>query len=218
MENLRKDQHVLKDVEFREQPDNADFHRLMEMASSQKGVYQMQNIVKHSEYKRANTARLLKEELDVLSQQRRGIEQKMPQMLEEQHFHDGSNCAVKQQVPILDEVHKDESMCLSKKSDKTSHNQELKIDAEYESISYWKERAMHFEKAFDASLQRERSLEEKLEGFINNLQDTSLDDFSGKLKRLDYFLHFVLRSAPIVIAHQVFFICFYSCYSLISYQ
>ncbi|KAF0902782.1 hypothetical protein E2562_019111 [Oryza meyeriana var. granulata] len=203
MENLGKDQDALKDVKFQEKPSSVDFHRLMELANSEKGISQMQYFVKHWEYKRANTARLLKEQIGLLCQQRKEIEQKKQQILEEQHFQDESYYAVKRQVPILDEVYKDEWKRPSKKNDDLSHNQELKIDAEYDSISYWKERAMQLEKTLEASLQRERSLEEKLEENIKNLQShTPVEEFSGMLKRADYFLHLVLQSAPIVIAHQ----------------
>ncbi|KAL5199244.1 hypothetical protein ABZP36_020447 [Zizania latifolia] len=203
MENLGKGQDALKDVRFQEKPSSVDFQRLMEMANSEKGVSQMQYFVKHWEYKRANTARLLKEQIGLLCQQRKEIEQKKQQILEEQHFQDESYYAVKRQVPILDEVYKDEWKRPSKKSDDLCHNQELKIDAEYDSISYWKERAMQLEKTLEASLQREHSLEEKLEENIKNLQShTPVEEFSGMLQRADYFLHLVLQSAPIVIAHQ----------------
>ncbi|KAL6874129.1 hypothetical protein ACP4OV_014211 [Aristida adscensionis] len=203
MVNCGKDLDALKDVEFDEKPVHVDFQRLMEMANSEKGVSQMQYFVKHWEYKRANAARLLEEELGLLSQQRKEIEQKKQQILEEQRIQDESYYAVKRQVPILDEVYKDEWKRPSKKRDDLSRNQELKIDAEYDSISYWKEKAMQLEKTLEASLQRERSLVEKLEESIKNLQShTPVEEFSGMLKRADYFLHLVLQSAPIVIAHQ----------------
>uniref|UniRef100_A0A0E0HUE6 Probable histidine kinase 1 n=1 Tax=Oryza nivara TaxID=4536 RepID=A0A0E0HUE6_ORYNI len=203
MEKLGKDQDALEDANFQQKPSSVDLNRLMELANSEKGVSQMQYFVKHWEYKRANTARLLKEQIGLLCQQRKEIEQRKQQILEEQQFQDESYYAVKRQVPILDEVYKDEWKRPSKKNDDLSHNQELKIDAEYDSISYWKERAMQLEKTLEASLQRERSLEEKLEENIKNLQShTPVEEFSGMLKRADYFLHLVLQSAPIVIAHQ----------------
>ena len=66
---------------------------------------------------------------------------------------------------------------------------------------------MRLEEALEASLERARALEEKLEEDIKNLQShTPVEEFSGMLKRADYFLHLVLQSAPIVIAHQVCFI------------
>uniref|UniRef100_A0A0D9WSS0 histidine kinase n=1 Tax=Leersia perrieri TaxID=77586 RepID=A0A0D9WSS0_9ORYZ len=203
MENLGKGQDAFKDVKFQAKPSTADVNHLMELTNSEKGISQMQYFVKHWEYKRANTVRLLKEQIGLLSQQRKEIEQKKQQILEEQRFQDESYNAVKRQVPILDELYKDEWKRPSRKNDDLSHNQELKIEAEYNSISYWKERAMQLEKTLEASFQRERSLEEKLEENIKNLQShTPAEEFSDMLKRADYFLHLVLQSAPIVIAHQ----------------
>ena len=91
-------------------------------------------------------------------------------------------------------------MCPSKKSDDLSCNQELKKHAEYDNIFYWKERVMQLEKALDANLQRERALEE---GAKNLQSNTLVEEFSGMLKRADYFLHLVLQSTQIVITHQV---------------
>ena len=204
MENFRKDQDAFKDVKFDEKPVHVDFQRLMEMANSEKGVSQMQYFMKHWEYKRANAARLLEEELGLLCQQRKEIEQNKQQILEEQRFQDESYYAVKRHVPILDEVYEDEWKRPSKKNDDLSRSRETKIDADYDSVSYWKERATKLEEKLEESIQRERSLVEKLEENIKNLQShTPAEEFSGMLKRADYFLHLVLQSAPIVIAHQV---------------
>jgi hypothetical protein len=217
MEILGNDHDALKDVNFDQQPVRVDLDRLKEMANSEKGASQMQYFVKHYKYKRANAARLLKEELGRLSQQRKEIEEKKQQILEEQRFQDENYYAAIRQVPVLDEVYKNEWMRPSKKSDDRSCNQELKIDAEYDSIFYWKERAMQLEIALDASLQRERALEEKLAECIKNLQShTPVEELSGMLKRADYFLHLVLQSAPIVIAHQVCFFYVHTCFYLLS--
>ena len=59
---------------------------------------------------------------------------------------------------------------------------------------------MLLEKALDANLQRERALEE---GAKNLQSNTLVEEFSGMLKRTDYFLHLVLQSTQIVITHQV---------------
>ncbi|KAG2613401.1 probable histidine kinase 1 [Panicum virgatum] len=203
MENFRKDQDAFKDFKFDQKPVHVDFQRLMEMANSDKGVSHMQYFMKHWEYKRANAARLLEEELGLLSQQRKEIEQNKQQILEEQRFQDESYYAVKRHVPILDEVYEDEWKRPSKKNDELSRNREPKIDVDYDSVAYWKERATQLEKTLEESIQRERSLVEKLEENIKNLQShTPAEEFSGMLKRADYFLHLVLQSAPIVIAHQ----------------
>ncbi|AQL05196.1 hypothetical protein Zm00014a_004861 [Zea mays] len=203
MEKFRKDQDAFKDVKFDEKPVHVDFQRLMEMANSEKGVSQMQYFMKHWEYKRANAARLLEEELGLLCQQRKEIEQNKQQILEEQRFQDESYYAVKRHVPILDEVYEDEWKRPSKKNDDLSRSRETNIDADHDSVSYWKERATKLEEKLEESIQRERSLVEKLEENIKNLQShTPAEEFSGMLKRADYFLHLVLQSAPIVIAHQ----------------
>ncbi|KAK1612829.1 hypothetical protein QYE76_036502 [Lolium multiflorum] len=194
MENLENDHDALKDVKFDHQPVPVDFHQLKEIANSEKEASQMQNFVKHWEYKQASTAQLLNEELDLLSQQRKEIEEKKQEILEDQRVQDENHYAAIRQVPILDEVDKDECKRPSKKSDDLFCNQELKIDAEYDSIFYWKGRAMQLEKALEASLQRERALEEKFGQGIKN-------EFPEMLTR-DHFLHLILDSAPIVIAHQ----------------
>uniref|UniRef100_A0A3B6DKC6 histidine kinase n=3 Tax=Triticinae TaxID=1648030 RepID=A0A3B6DKC6_WHEAT len=185
MENPGKDhEDALKDVEFREQPGRVDLNRLLEIANTEKGTFQMQSFVKQWEYKRANTARLLNEELGRLSQQRKEIEQKKQQMLEEGERHNALKCS-------------------SQESSDLSHDQELEDDAEYDTVSYWKRRALRSEKAHEADLQRERSLEEKLEEYMKKFQpETPTEEFSAMLKRADYFLHLILQSAPIVIAHQ----------------
>ena len=204
MEKFRKDQDAFKDVKFDQKPVHVDFQRLIEMANSEKGVSHMQYFMKHWEYKRAKAAQLLEEELGLLSQQRKEIEQNKQQILEEQRFQDESYYAVKRHVPILDEVYEDEWKRPSKKNDELSRNREPKIDVDYDSVAYWKERATQLEKTLEESIQRERSLVEKIEENIKNLQsDTPAEEFSGMLKRADYFLHLVLQSAPIVIAHQV---------------
>ncbi|KAI4963862.1 hypothetical protein ZWY2020_010354 [Hordeum vulgare] len=93
MENHGKDhEDALKDVEFREQPARVDLSRLAEIADTEKAASQMQYFVKHWEYRRANNARLLSEELGHLSQQREEIEQKKQQIMEEDQRHNALKC------------------------------------------------------------------------------------------------------------------------------
>ncbi|KAL2517529.1 Histidine kinase 5 [Abeliophyllum distichum] len=63
---------------------------------------------------------------------------------------------------------------------------------------------MHLEKSLEASLQRERSLREKLQESIEKLerQSSPVEELSQVLKRADNFLHFILQNAPVVIGHQ----------------
>ncbi|RLN11858.1 hypothetical protein C2845_PM09G20390 [Panicum miliaceum] len=223
MENFGKDRDPLKDVKFDQKPVSVDFQRLVEMADSEKSRSHMQCLVKHWEYKRTSAVWVLEEELDLLCQQKKEIEQKIvqkrQQILDEQRLHDKSCDTVKGQVPILDEG----KITLSR-------DQELKKDAEHGSVSYWKEKAMQLEETLyqehktdaecdvilcwkervmqsgeklQACLQKERALVEKTEGSIRNPPSHTLfEELSGLIERADFFLHLILQSAPIVIAHQ----------------
>ncbi|CAN6200923.1 unnamed protein product [Urochloa humidicola] len=223
MESSGKDQDPLKDLKFDLKPVAVDFQRLIEMIDSEKGYSHMQCLVKNWEYKRASAVQVLEEELDLLCQQKKEteqkIEQKREQILEKQRIHDESCDTVKGPVPVLDEGRTTLSL-----------DQELKTDAEYGSISYWRERAMQLEETLykehkidvecdiisfwkervtqleeilQACLQREGSLVENTEGSISNSPShTQFEGLSGLLKRADFFLHLVLQSAPVVIAHQ----------------
>lgn len=185
IENHGKDhEDALKDVEFREQPARVDLSRLAEIADTEKAASQMQYFVKHWEYRRANNARLLNEELGRLSQQREEIEQKKQQIMEEDQRHNALKCS-RQEI------------------NDPSHDEDLEEDAEHDSTPYWKRRALQSEKAHGVSLQRERSLEEKLGEYLKKFQlETLAGELSAMLKRGDYFLHLILQSAPILIAHQ----------------
>ncbi|CAL5049041.1 unnamed protein product [Urochloa decumbens] len=223
MENLGKDQDPLEDVKFDLKPVALDFQRLAEMADSERGHSHMQCLVKHWEYKRASDVQVLEEELDLLCQQRKEIEQKIvqkrQQILEEQRIHDQSCDTVKGKVPILDEG-KITPSCDHELEMDAEHGsvsywkeramqleetvyQEHKMDAECDIISFWKERVKQLEEKLQACFQRERSLVDKTEGSIRNQPShTQFEGLSRLLKRADFFLHLVLQSAPIVIAHQ----------------
>ncbi|RYR68805.1 hypothetical protein Ahy_A03g015272 isoform A [Arachis hypogaea] len=70
-------------------------------------------------------------------------------------------------------------------------NKRIEIDvAEYDTIKYWKQRALGLEKLLEASIQREQILQDKLLERINNIE------------RANNFLHFILQNAPVVIGHQ----------------
>ncbi|KAI5000215.1 hypothetical protein ZWY2020_004804 [Hordeum vulgare] len=115
MENHGKDhEDVLKDVEFREQPARVDLSRLAEIADTEKAASQMQYFVKHWEYRRANNARLLNEELGRLSQQQEEIEQKKQQIMEKDQRHNALKCS-RQEI------------------NDPSHDEDLEEDAEHDS-------------------------------------------------------------------------------------
>uniref|UniRef100_K3Y2Y5 Uncharacterized protein n=1 Tax=Setaria italica TaxID=4555 RepID=K3Y2Y5_SETIT len=183
MENFGEDRDPLnKDVKFDDKPVSVDFQRLIELTDSEKGQSHLQCLVKHWEYKRGSSIQVLEEELDLLCQQRKEIEQrivqKRQQILERRRIHDESCDTVKGRLPH-------------------------KLYAECDIISFWKERVMQLEEKLQACLQRESSLVEKPEGGTRNpLSRTQMDELSGLLKRADFFLHLILQSALIVIAHQ----------------
>ncbi|KAL8536841.1 hypothetical protein ACS0TY_012133 [Phlomoides rotata] len=82
--------------------------------------------------------------------------------------------------------------------------EEVKTEAEYDSVVYWKQRAQNLEKLLEASVGREQVLLVKLQESIHNLerQSSPVEELSKVLERADNFLHFVLQNAPVIIGHQ----------------
>ncbi|XP_057766788.1 histidine kinase 5-like [Salvia miltiorrhiza] len=200
------DQDMLEEVTINKEPNIVDFQRLMELTNySDKGNWQLAKLVKNWEFKQANVVRLLKEELDQLSKQQQEVELKKLEILEEHRFEKDGYGGDKRPISILDEnlryLYQDAP---KRRKDVVSQGEIVAIDAEYDSVVYWKQRAMHLEKLLEASLQREQVLVEKLQESIENLerQSTPVEELSQVLKRADNFLHFVLQNAPVVIGHQ----------------
>ncbi|XP_057959650.1 histidine kinase 5 [Malania oleifera] len=197
-------QDMLEEVTIPEEPTIVDFMRLSELTNySEKGSSQLNYLVKHWEYKQANAVRLLREELDNLSKQRLEVELKKREILEQHRFEDES-CGDKRLISILDDVLDIWQDAPRRKNHVVVQNKRLEIDAEYDTVIYWKQRSMHLEKLLEASVQREQMLIEKLEESIKNLekQSSPVDELSQILKRADNFLHFILQTAPVVIGHQ----------------
>lgn len=201
------DQDMLEEVTINKEPNIVDFQRLMELTNySDKGNWQLAKLVKNWEFKQANVVRLLREELDQLSKQQQEVELKKLEILEEHRFEKDGYGGDKRPISILDEnlryLYQDAP---KRRKDVISQGEIVAIDAEYDSVVYWKQRAMHLEKLLEASLQREQVLMEKLQESIENLerQSTPVEELSQVLKRADNFLHFVLQNAPVVIGHQV---------------
>nr|KYP70303.1 Signal transduction histidine-protein kinase barA [Cajanus cajan] len=122
-------------------------------------------------------------------------------MLEEEERYGGD----KRPVSILDDVYDGiwhDIPC--RKSDVVVQSKRSEIDAEYDTVMYWKQRALHLEKQLEASIQREQILEDKLLESIANIerQSSPVEELSQILKRADNFLHFILQNAPVVIGHQ----------------
>lgn len=201
------DKDMLEEVTIKREPDIVDFKHLMELANySEKGNWQLDNLAKNWEYKQANAVRLLREELDSLSKQQREVELKKLEILEEHRFERDGYGGDKRPISVLDEnlkyLYQDAPR---RKHDVIFQEEEINIDAEHDSVIYWKQMAMNLERLLEASLRREQVLMEKLQESIENLekQSTPVEELSQVLGRADNFLHFVLQNAPVVIGHQV---------------
>ncbi|KAJ9549482.1 hypothetical protein OSB04_022025 [Centaurea solstitialis] len=196
---------MLEDLTFIEEPSIVDFKRLVELTSySEKGSSQLAYLVKNWEYKQENAVRLLREELDNLSKQQHEVELKKLEILEEHRFEEEGYGGSKRPVSVLNEEYEAFQGVPKRRTDVVVEDKRLKIDAEYDTVIYWKQRALHLEKLLEASVQREQILLEKLEESIENLekQASPVEELSQILKRADNFLHFVLQNAPVVIGHQ----------------
>ncbi|KAI7997754.1 putative histidine kinase 1 [Camellia lanceoleosa] len=199
------DQDMLEEVTIIEETTIVDFKRLSELTNySEKGSSQLAYLVKNWEYKQANAVRLLKEELDYLSKQKHEFELKQLEILEEHRFEEERYCGDKRPISILDGLYDIWPAVPRRRNDVVVQNKGEEIDAEYDTVIYWKQRAVHLAKLLEASIQREQTLMEKLEESLKNLesQSPSVEELSKILKRADNFLHFILQTAPVVIGHQ----------------
>ncbi|XP_073000625.1 probable histidine kinase 1 [Typha latifolia] len=199
------DQDMLEEVTIKEESTAVDFDCLWELTNySEKGSSQLAYLIKHWEYKQANAARLLNEELDILRKQRIEVELKKLEVLEEHRFEEEKYVGAKRQISILDEVCDIWEALPSRKDDVLLYNQKLDIDAQYNTVTYWKQRALQLDKLLESSIHRAEALQKKLEEKIKNLetQSSPVEELSQILKRADNFLHFILQTAPIVIGHQ----------------
>ncbi|KAJ0962228.1 hypothetical protein J5N97_030056 [Dioscorea zingiberensis] len=203
IEKPGKDHDMLEDVTIVEEPTIVDFKRLLELTDySEKGSSQLAYLVKHWEYKQANAVRLLNEELNNLSKQRQEVELKKLEIIEQHRFEEEKYASDKHSISILEDIYDVWGRVPRRKSDVFAYK--LDIDAEYDTVTYWKQRAKQLEKMLEESIQRERNLMAKLQETIKNLetQSSPVEELSQILKRADNFLHFVLQNAPVVIGHQ----------------
>ncbi|OAY53556.1 histidine kinase 5 isoform X3 [Manihot esculenta] len=199
------DQDMLEEVTIVEEPSIVDFHRLIELTSyTDRGSSQLAYLVKHWEYQQATAVRLLREELDILSQQRQEVELKKLEILENFRFEEEGYGGDNRPISILDEVIDIYQALPRRKKDVIIQNKKVKIDAEYDTVAYWKQRALNLEKLLEASIQREEALNEKLQESVKDLerQSSPVEELSQILKRADNFLHFILQNAPVVMGHQ----------------
>ncbi|OVA03671.1 Signal transduction response regulator [Macleaya cordata] len=203
------DQDMLEEVTSKEDSSKndykVDFKRLLELTNyTDKGSNQLGYLVKNWEYKQANAVRLLHEEIDILSKQRQEVELKKLEIQEEHRFDEGKYSGDKRPISILEEDYDIWEAAPRRRHDVVVQDKRLEIDAEFDTIKYWKQRAAQLEKLLEASIQREQALEEKLQENIKLLEklSTPVEELSQTLKRADNFLHFVLQNAPVVIGHQ----------------
>ncbi|KAJ6745282.1 HISTIDINE KINASE CYTOKININ RECEPTOR [Salix koriyanagi] len=199
------DQDMLEEVTIVEGPTIVDFHHLVELTNyTDRGTSQLAHLVQHWEYKQANAVRLLREELDILSKQREEVELKKLEILEDFRFEEERYGGDKRQISILDEILDIYQDIPRRKSDIIVQSKRVHIDAEFDTVAYWKQRAVHLERLLEASVHREELLAEKLQESIQNLekQSSPIEELTQILKRADNFLHFVLQNAPVVIGHQ----------------
>lgn len=203
---------MLEEVTIKREPDIVDFERLMELSSyTDKGKWQLANLMKNWECKQENAVRLLREELDSLSKQQQEVELKKLEILEEHRFERDGYGGDKRPVSILDEnlkyLYQDAPR---RKRHVVLQDEKISVAGEYDSVVYWKQQALNLEKLLEASLRREQVLMGKLQESIQKLEklSTPVEELSQVLNRADNFLHFVLQNAPVVIGHQVYLLLF----------
>ncbi|XP_010525559.1 PREDICTED: histidine kinase 5 [Tarenaya hassleriana] len=196
------DQDMLKEVTIEEKQTFADLRRLSElMDSTDQGSSQLTNLVKQWEYMQANAVRLLREELKNLSRQREEAEAKELKIIEEHKFEsDGRNA----NFPVLDETCDLFRSFEERKRDKVVERKKIDIDEEYDTVAYWKQRALNLEKMLEESTEREWKLLEKLNESLTTMESHSapVEELTQNLKRAEGFLHFILQNAPVVMGHQ----------------
>ncbi|MCI13707.1 histidine kinase 5-like, partial [Trifolium medium] len=107
IEKPGRDQDMLEEVTILEEPAIADFQRLMELTNyTDKGSSQLAYLMQHWEYKQANAVRLLREELDNLSKQRKEVELRKLEIIKDNNrFEEESYAGDKRPVSILDDAY-----------------------------------------------------------------------------------------------------------------
>ncbi|KAL2549043.1 calmodulin-binding protein-related [Forsythia ovata] len=138
VERLGVDQDMLAEVIINEEPTIVDFKRLLELTSySEKGSSQLAYLVKNWKYKQANDVRLLREELDNLSQQQKVVELKKLEILEEHRFEQDGYRGDKHPISILDKnlryLYQDAPW---RKNLVIFQDEIIQVDAKYDSMIY----------------------------------------------------------------------------------
>ncbi|XP_048607848.1 histidine kinase 5 [Brassica napus] len=185
------DSDTLKEVDIAEKRTMADLKRLPELMNmTNQGSSQLTNLVKQWEYTQDHAVKLFKEEVKILTRQREEAEAKELKIIEEHNFETQEP----ENVPVLDDT-----MYRGFK-----HKKRVKIDEEFDTVAYWKQKALSLEKMLEASTERERRLIDKLNESLKTMESHSapVEKLTQNLKRAEGFLHFILQNAPIVMGHQ----------------
>ncbi|CAF2119203.1 unnamed protein product [Brassica napus] len=187
------DSDTLKEVDSAEKRTMADLKRLPELMNmTDQGSSQLNNLVKQWEYKQDHEVKLLREELKILTKQREEAEAKELNIIEEHNFETKEP----ENVPVLDDT--------NDLYRRFKHNKRVEIGEEFDTVAYWKQKALSLEKMLEASTERERRLIEKLNESLKTMESHSapVEELTQNLKRAEGFLHFILQNAPIVMGHQ----------------
>uniref|UniRef100_A0A1J3K529 histidine kinase n=1 Tax=Noccaea caerulescens TaxID=107243 RepID=A0A1J3K529_NOCCA len=201
VEKSAGDSDMLKEVHLSEKRTMADLTRLPElMNTTQQGTSQVTNLVKQWEYMQDNAVRLLREELKILTRQREEAEATELKIIEEHNFETEEP----ENVPVLDETSDLFRRFRQKKRDALVDSKKIEIDEEFDTVAYWKQKALSLEKMLEASTERERRLIEKLNESLKAMESHSapVEELTQNLERAEGFLHFILQNAPIVMGHQ----------------
>ncbi|KAK1370010.1 Sortase system response regulator [Heracleum sosnowskyi] len=205
LQNPGPDEDMFERLKLNENPKSIDFNRLVELTTySEKGSSQLRKHIKEWEYKQANAVRLLREELDFLSKQQKKAKLEKLEMIKEHRCEELLHGDDERPVAKLDGIHDIRKEIPWRINDDAVHDDILKVDAECDTVTFWKERAMHLEKLLYASLQREQIAHEKLQERIQNLESQSppVEELTQASRRADNYLHFILQNAPLVMGHQ----------------
>ncbi|KAJ4883070.1 Histidine kinase 5 [Raphanus sativus] len=195
------DSDTLKEVDIAEKRTMADLKRLPElMNTTDQGSSQLTNLVRQWEYMQDHAVRLLREELKILTRQREEAEAKELKIIEEHNFETEEP----ENVPVLDETSHLFRRFRQKKRDELVDSKRVVIDEEFDTVAYWKQKALSLEKMLEASTERERRLIEKLNESLKTMESHSapVEELTQNLNRAEGFLHFILQNAPIVMGHQ----------------
>ncbi|KAJ0265944.1 Histidine kinase 5 [Hirschfeldia incana] len=195
------DSDTLKEVDIAEKHTMADLKRLPElMNNTDQGSSQLTNLVRQWEYMQDHAVRLLREELKILTRQREEAEAKELKIIEEHNFESQEP----ENVPVLDETSHLFRRFRQKKRDELVDSKRVVIDEEFDTVAYWKQKALSLEKMLEESTERERRLIEKLNESLKTMESHSapVEELTQNLKRAEGFLHFILQNAPIVMGHQ----------------